>query len=155
MKVAVLHRSFNPRLKEMYRGTVWKYCFQDSNSEIMAMNSVPAYLPPPKPDHSFTRRPSSSNLVARFFWRKRMWFESTFVLSMLEPWEKILLLTILAVLFVLVFTGILKYLPHHLVVMRGRAVYYLWGQEGDERLLWQWIGRATGEGGTLNLLKEL
>jgi len=77
-----------------------------------------------------------------------MWFESTFVLSMLEPWEKILLLTISAVLFVLVFTGILKYLPHHLVVMRGRAVYYLWGHEGDERLLWQWIGRASGEGAT-------
>jgi hypothetical protein len=66
-----------------------------------------------------------------------------------------MVVTISAVLFVLVFTGILKYLPHHLVVMRGRAVYYLWGQEGDERLLWQWIGRATGEGGTLNPLKEL
>lgn len=139
----------------------------------MAMNAIPAYLPPPKPDHSFTRRPSSSNLVARFFWQKRIWFESTFVLSMLEPWEKILLrefvpliplkyyltyvllVTIFTILFVLVFTGILKYLPHHLVVMRVRAVYYLWGQEGDERLLWQWIGRATGEGSTLNSVKEL
>lgn len=46
-------------------------------------------------------------------------------------------------------------MPHHLVVMRGRAVYYLWGQEGDERLLWHWIGRATGEGGALNIHKEL
>jgi hypothetical protein len=57
----------------------------------MAMNAIPAHLPPPKPDHSLTRRPSPSSLVARFFWQKWIWFESTFVLSMLEPWEKILL----------------------------------------------------------------
>lgn len=57
--------------------------------QILAMAANPI-LPSPKPDHSFTRRPTSSNL-AQFFWRKRMWFESTFVLSMLEPWEKILL----------------------------------------------------------------
>lgn len=65
--------------------------------------------------------------------------------------EHSMAVTIFAFLFVLVFTGIFKYLPHHLVIMRGRAVYYLWGQEGDERLLWQWR-RAAGEGG---LLKEL
>ena len=46
-------------------------------------------LPPPKPDHSFTEKPSSA--LGQFFWRRRMWFEATFVLSMLEPWEKILL----------------------------------------------------------------
>jgi hypothetical protein len=26
----------------------------------------------------------------RFIWRRRMWFESTFALSMFEGWEKIL-----------------------------------------------------------------
>ncbi|KAF7307263.1 Fip1 domain-containing protein [Mycena indigotica] len=56
---------------------------------LPTMVQVPAHLPPPKPDHSFTRRPESP--IAVFFWRRRMWFESTFVLSMLEPWEKILL----------------------------------------------------------------
>ncbi|KDR70241.1 hypothetical protein GALMADRAFT_255127 [Galerina marginata CBS 339.88] len=104
------------------------------------------HLPPPKPNHAFTKRPSSK--IGVFFWRRRMWFESTFVLSMLEPWEKILLLTTFALLFLLVFTGILQYMPHHLVVMRRRAMYYLWGQEGDERILWQWLGLATGEGAT-------
>ena len=78
------------------RGNVWKYIHREPlrllcHSEIMAMNAIPAHLPPPKPAHSFTRRPSSSNIVAQFFWRKRLWFESTFVLSMLEPWEKIIL----------------------------------------------------------------
>ena len=46
-------------------------------------------LPPPKPDFSFTEKPEGA--IAQFFWRWRIWFESTFALSMLEPWEKILL----------------------------------------------------------------
>ncbi|KAJ6447908.1 hypothetical protein C8R47DRAFT_1067132 [Mycena vitilis] len=102
----------------------------------------PAYLPPPKPDHSFTRRPSSA--LGVFLWRRRMWFESTFVLSMLEPWEKILLMTIFAILFLLVCSGIVTYFPQHLVVMQRRAVYYLWGQDGGERALWQWLGFGAG-----------
>ncbi|KAJ6466913.1 hypothetical protein C8R45DRAFT_938915 [Mycena sanguinolenta] len=103
----------------------------------------PAYLPPPKPDHSHTRRPTSGTLAVAF-WRGRMWFESTFALSMLEPWEKILLLTIFATLFILVCSGIVMYFPQHLMVMQRRAVYYLWGQEGSERMLWQWLGFGGG-----------
>ncbi|KAJ7220523.1 hypothetical protein GGX14DRAFT_325847, partial [Mycena pura] len=108
----------------------------------MAVLTTPAQLPPPKPDHTYTRRPNTK--LGVFLWRRRMWIESTFVLSMLEPWEKILLLTIFAVLFVLVGSAIVMYLPHHLAVMKGRAMYYLWGQEGDERALWQWLGFGIG-----------
>ncbi|KAL0958831.1 hypothetical protein HGRIS_014148 [Hohenbuehelia grisea] len=93
---------------------------------------------PHKPDLSFTKPPKSG--LAYVFWRWRMWFESTFVLSMLEPWEKILLLTIIAVFFILVTTGLVKYFPQHLMIMRRRSTYYLWGQEGDERIFWQWLG---------------
>lgn len=58
--------------------------------------------------------------------------------------------TIFIVLFILVLTGLLRYLPQHLIVMQRRAVYYLWGQEGDERLLWQWlgVGVSAGSGGS-------
>ena len=70
-----------------------------------------------------------------------------------------LTVTIFTVLFILVVTGLFKYLPHHLVIMRGRAMYYLWGQEGDERILWQWLGLASGDMGkdlyTGGLLGEL
>lgn len=68
-----------------------------------------------------------------------MWFEATFVLSMLEPWEKIMLVTIFLVVSFFFTSAIIKYLPKHLTVMKRRATYYLIGQEGDERLLWQWI----------------
>jgi cytochrome b subunit of formate dehydrogenase len=52
--------------------------------------------------------------------------------------------TIFAVLFLLVCSGFVMYFPHHLVVMQRRAVYYLWGQEGGERYLWQWLGLGGG-----------
>ncbi|KAJ7793935.1 hypothetical protein B0H14DRAFT_133818 [Mycena olivaceomarginata] len=102
----------------------------------------PAYLPPAKPDHSFTKKPTSK--LGVFFWRRRMWFESTFALSMLEPWEKLLLITLFAALFILVCYGMVMYFPQHLMIMQRRAVYYLWGQEGGERLLWQWLGLGAG-----------
>ncbi|KAG5636483.1 hypothetical protein H0H81_007848 [Sphagnurus paluster] len=108
-------------------------------------------LPAPRPDHAFTRPPKSA--IGLFFWRRRMWFESTFVLSMLEPWEKLMLLTMLGITLILVMTGLVKYLPQHLVIMQRRAVYYLWGQEGDERILWQWLG--AGASASPGLYKEL
>ncbi|KAF8880552.1 hypothetical protein BD779DRAFT_1446183, partial [Infundibulicybe gibba] len=92
----------------------------------------------------FHRPPKSQ--VGRFLWRKRMWFESTFVLSMLEPWEKILLITIFFGIFILVLTGLFRYMPRHLVEMQRRAVYYLWGQEGDVRGVRQWIWGVGVEG---------
>lgn len=35
-------------------------------------------------------RPPKSRLGA-YLWRKRMWFEATFALTMLQPWEKLFL----------------------------------------------------------------
>jgi len=65
--------------------------------------------------------------------------------------------TIFGLLFLLLFSGLLKYMPHHLMFLRRRAFYYLWGQEGDERLLWQWLGLAGPTEGVTGggLLKEL
>lgn len=100
-------------------------------------------LPPPKPDLSFARPPKSP--VALYFWRWRMWFESTFVLSMLEPWEKIMLLTILFILITLFMTGVFNFMPQHLERMHQRAVYYLWGQEGDKTSLWQWVNSRSAQ----------
>ncbi|KAF9450370.1 hypothetical protein P691DRAFT_665454 [Macrolepiota fuliginosa MF-IS2] len=119
----------------------------------MATLATPLVLPPPKPDHRSTRPPSKdASSLRMFLWRQRMWFESTFVLSMLEPWEKVLLLSIIGISFLLIVTALFKYLPHHIDVMQRRAVYYLWGQEGDTR---QWLGLAKGAGdGARDLLKE-
>ncbi|KAG2004705.1 hypothetical protein CC2G_003232 [Coprinopsis cinerea AmutBmut pab1-1] len=114
---------------------------------------TPDVLPPAKPDHAFTRKPSSK--IGIFFWRWRMWIEATFVLSMLEPWEKILLWTIYLVTWAFFLSAVQKYLPHHITVMQRRAVYYLWGQEGDVRLLWQLLGFGGNDAAGPGLLKEL
>lgn len=70
-----------------------------------------------------------------------------------ETDTKSFLVVMFVVLFVLVLTGLIKYMPHHLVMMQRRAIYYLWGEDGDERLLWQWLG-LTAENG-IGGLKEL
>jgi hypothetical protein len=56
--------------------------------------------------------------------------------------------SIFGTLFILVLVGIVKYMPQHLFIMHRRAVYYLWGEEGDQRLLGQWFrpGRLSGVG---------
>lgn len=104
----------------------------------------------PKPDIAAIRPPKGA--VATWFWRRRMWFESTFVLSMLEPWEKVMLcpyfrsfapylqslnssaVTILFLLIILLLVGLFQYFPRHLVEMQQRAVYYLWGKQAGSFL---------------------
>ncbi|KAG6828793.1 hypothetical protein H0H92_006732 [Tricholoma furcatifolium] len=96
-------------------------------------------LPPPKPDRSFTRRPNTDSKWIIFWWRTRIWIEATFAFSVMEDSEKYVLFTVFAITFILIVTGLVKYLPQRLAVMQQRAVYYIWGQ-GDERLLRQWLG---------------
>ena len=81
---------------------------------------------------------------------------------MLEPWEKILSskssscfpdMVSNARLVVFVFTffalllasGLYQYLPQHVSIMRQRVAYYLFGQDGDDRLLWHFVDRSTLE----------
>ncbi|EAU86734.1 hypothetical protein CC1G_06495 [Coprinopsis cinerea okayama7 len=100
----------------------------------------PLYLPPPKPDLRYARRPESGKLAV-YLWRWRMWFEGTFALTVMETWERWLVISIFATLCALVLTFLIKFLPHNLLSMQKRAIYYLWGQatglEGEEGLLKQ------------------
>ncbi|EKM53107.1 uncharacterized protein PHACADRAFT_259275 [Phanerochaete carnosa HHB-10118-sp] len=97
-------------------------------------------------------RPPKSSLGA-YIWRKRLWFESTFALTMLQPWEKVLLMTLFNSFLVLFMTGFCLYFPYHLTFVAGRAKYYLLGQENPEvgvaasiqRLVmsWRWNDTST------------
>lgn len=42
---------------------------------------------------------------------------------------------------------VIKYLPHQFIVMRRRAIYYIWGEdkEGSEVALWQYLDLARAE----------
>ncbi|TRM59096.1 hypothetical protein BD626DRAFT_550493 [Schizophyllum amplum] len=72
--------------------------------------------------------PQTNSRVVMMLWRWKIWVEGTFIFSMLEPWEKILIASIFLVLLSLIFMALFKYLPQHLIVMHRRAVYYLWGE---------------------------
>ncbi|KAF8634750.1 hypothetical protein AX15_000716 [Amanita polypyramis BW_CC] len=85
----------------------------------------------PKPDLGWTRPPDSRWM--KLLWRWRVWIEATFVLSMLEPWEKLLLITLFTSLNFFVIAGIVIYFPHHLLYLRERTVYYVCG--GNSTLL--------------------
>ncbi|EMD32458.1 hypothetical protein CERSUDRAFT_118793 [Gelatoporia subvermispora B] len=62
-------------------------------------------------------------------WRKRVWLEATFGLSLLEPWEKVLMLTIICTLLTLVLTGLYTFLPQYAALLQRRTAYYLLGRE--------------------------
>ncbi|KAJ3754586.1 hypothetical protein FB446DRAFT_745462 [Lentinula raphanica] len=114
---------------------------------------IPSNYPPARPDLKAFRPPKSQSKVAYLIWRVHMWIEGTFSLAMLEPWEKLLLLIIFLTTFILLTTGIVRYLPHHISVMKGRAMYYLWGSESQESPVLQWLGKNAGpSGGTSRIV---
>ena len=109
-------------------------------------------LPEPRPDHTATRAPKSE--WAKFIWRQKMWFDTTFGLSVMETWEYSLLWIIWALLFTLVLFAVVRILPQQLALIQRRAIYYLYGHEGrpDER----WIDTVrAGVVAGAELYKEL
>jgi len=82
---------------------------------------------------SLSRTPSSA--IRRFLWRRQIWFESTFALSMLEPWEKMLIFGVLLLIITLSVTSAVRYLPGHVSIISRRALFYLHGTaEGVNRV---------------------
>ncbi|TFK81605.1 hypothetical protein K466DRAFT_449666, partial [Polyporus arcularius HHB13444] len=73
-------------------------------------------------------RPPRS-FIGKFLWRRRVWVEVTFALSMLEPWEKFLVMVVMYLALGLLLTAIYLYLPHHLAFLTARASYYLLGRD--------------------------
>ena len=55
-----------------------------------------------------------------------------------------ILVALFVVAWIFVTSAIMKYLPRHVQLMTQRAMYYIYGQEGDPRLLWQWLGAGSG-----------
>ncbi|CAG7850221.1 SubName: Full=Uncharacterized protein {ECO:0000313/EMBL:CCA74301.1} [Serendipita indica DSM 11827] len=77
------------------------------------------------------RYPIPQSTLGRIIWRKWMWVEATFALSMLERWEKILVVIFFFLALVLFVAGTTRYLPHHLLFLTRRARFYLLGNEKE------------------------
>ncbi|KAJ8077151.1 hypothetical protein PM082_001579 [Marasmius tenuissimus] len=68
-----------------------------------------------KPDQRAFRRPAATSGCAYYAWRIRMWVEGTFALSVMEPWEKYLVLSIFFLVTFLALTVVIRVLPFHLI----------------------------------------
>ncbi|KAF9521190.1 hypothetical protein BS47DRAFT_1286120, partial [Hydnum rufescens UP504] len=64
-----------------------------------------------------------------FIFRRRMFFAANLSLSMLEPWEQVLVLSVIFLVIAIFATSLYKYLPHQLEFLRSRAVFYFSGKE--------------------------
>ncbi|KAL4255034.1 hypothetical protein AB1N83_013545 [Pleurotus pulmonarius] len=84
----------------------------------------------PKPDLSYYTNPPKSEL-ARAFWRWHIRMEASFAITVMEPWEKVVVLSVLAILFTLIVVSLIKFVPRQLITMQRRAVYYIWGHEAE------------------------
>ncbi|KAH8075863.1 hypothetical protein BXZ70DRAFT_870229, partial [Cristinia sonorae] len=73
------------------------------------------------------RPPKSA--FGKWVWRKRVWLETTFALSVLEPWEKLLVLCVTYFTLVLVFIGLFTYAPQRISLGYSRMVYYFHGHQ--------------------------
>lgn len=89
--------------------------------------------------------PSSQPAYA--LWRVKMWCETTFALSMMERWEKVLIYGFTFFITIFVLTGIVSYLPSHLRFLHDRASYYLLGDDGSsaQTVVRSVLASATGK----------
>ncbi|KAI5119052.1 hypothetical protein M0805_005918 [Coniferiporia weirii] len=70
-----------------------------------------------------------SGLVANAAWRVWIWTETTFALSLMEPWEIFLIFAIFGITFIFVTVGMVRYFPHAIVSASRRAQYYFSGSD--------------------------
>lgn len=75
------------------------------------------------------RAMKSKSPVRKFLWRKRVWFESTFALSVMEPWERTMVLIFFFITWALTAIAAYQTLPATLYFWSGRMSFYLHGNE--------------------------
>ncbi|KAL0570502.1 hypothetical protein V5O48_011448 [Marasmius crinis-equi] len=98
------------------------------------IKSPPAHVVA-KPNPLAFRRPTCKSGMTWYTWRARMWLEGTFALSVMEPWEKYLVLSIFflvvcVVLFTLS-TVLARILPFQLIPTLSLPRLNLWKQEQE------------------------
>ncbi|KAF9450867.1 hypothetical protein P691DRAFT_809388 [Macrolepiota fuliginosa MF-IS2] len=53
----------------------------------------------------------------------------------MEPWERMVVLTLFALVSLLVCTGLVRYFPQQLAGLQRRTMYYLWGHADELPIL--------------------
>jgi hypothetical protein len=81
------HDASSPTSHESFKKLRHLLDIQHLSVTAMTAIVVPNQLPTPRPDHKrYTKRPTTK--LGVFLWRWRVWFEATFALTVMEPWEQ-------------------------------------------------------------------
>ncbi|KAL7421632.1 hypothetical protein Q5752_003401 [Cryptotrichosporon argae] len=72
--------------------------------------------------------------IRRVFWRVNLWLDATFAFAMLEPWELVIVWSIIALVTLLFWVSVFTYLPAQTSYMARRFAYYVYGDEGADPL---------------------
>ncbi|KAI0794892.1 hypothetical protein C8Q75DRAFT_803738 [Abortiporus biennis] len=112
------------------------------NREPSAMSAlfgvVLPYRPPKSP-------------IAAYFWRWRVFLETTSGATVIDPWEKVITFIVFYLLLFLVITGVVKLMPQQLALFHRRSLYYFWGHESEEghavqKLVSGWLSHNSSGG---------
>ncbi|KAK8864441.1 hypothetical protein IAR55_001690 [Kwoniella newhampshirensis] len=86
--------------------------------------------PPPPGQPSYPHPPPPG--FKRTLWRWSVIFESTFALSMMQPWEKGLIWSTLIIITTLFWLSVFTYYPGHLAYLSRRFAYYVFEDENAD-----------------------
>ncbi|KAL5505005.1 hypothetical protein ACEPAH_7668 [Sanghuangporus vaninii] len=65
--------------------------------------------------------------LAALLWRLSLWISVTFGLSVMEPWEKLLVVIVVALILGLIGLGFVRFIPQFISLSLARTRYYLLG----------------------------
>ncbi|KAI6155743.1 hypothetical protein BKA82DRAFT_119950 [Pisolithus tinctorius] len=86
---------------------------------------------------------TTSSRLRHYLWRRKVLIETTFAINALEPWEKMILFSVLSLLAFLLFRGVCCIFPSQLFIVQQRAAYYLWGNDTADLALRYHVGSGT------------
>ncbi|KAI0055987.1 hypothetical protein BV25DRAFT_1832756 [Artomyces pyxidatus] len=127
--LALSARASYPRHPVQLRSKATSMPSQSEDVPFMAIfaSEMAPYKPPSHP-------------IARCIWRWRLRFECLFALTVLEPWEKGLYLTIMGLFLTLVLTWVWNFLPRYMTFVLHRGMFYLMGTDVGESASLQEVG---------------
>ncbi|WVQ80754.1 hypothetical protein IAT38_002859 [Cryptococcus sp. DSM 104549] len=88
-----------------------------SSAAVSTPVNRPMYSPRPPPG------------IRRKIWRMKMWFESTFALSMMQPWEKAVIWGTILIITAFLWFSLYTYYPGHIAYLWRRFAYYVYDDE--------------------------
>ncbi|THH07002.1 hypothetical protein EW145_g3689 [Phellinidium pouzarii] len=98
-----------------------------------------------RPSHAKKKRyQQPDGPLAAYIWRLYMCFSTSLALSVMEPWERVLVMSFLGMVLSLIAIGLVRYFPQFILAFLARARYYLFGEDAAGRDVVAWDAPNAG-----------